>query len=119
MTEMITLKLKNGSDIVGPLVEEQERHILVSEPVEMQVDPEIGFFAKSYLLLAKGNVARFDKSDLMLMAPANEKAIQYYEEFVGRIHEMDNQNNTTNSDDIEEVEETMEAILESKSVTKH
>lgn len=123
MNDMITLKLKNGADIVGSLVEEHEKYLLVNEPVEMQVDPEYGFFAKNYLLLAQGNVARFNKDDLLLMAPANEKAVRYYEEFTSRIRDIHENVQGSRQDftpeDLEEIEETMAAMLESRHVTKH
>jgi hypothetical protein len=122
MNDMITLKLKNGTDIVGQLAEEQEKYLLVFNPVEMHIDQEYGFFAKSYLMMAEGNTARFNKSDLLLMAQANEKACHFYEEFSGRLDAMQDTNAKREDFDTEgltEDEDMMRIILESKFAVKH
>jgi len=85
----------------------------------MQVDPEFGFFAKSYLLLAQGDTARFNKSDLLLLAPENDKAIRYYEEFSGRLDEIQASREDFDPEELEDIEDTMRALLESRMSTKH
>ena len=114
---IVALKLHNGTDIVGSLLSETDHHVMVDQPVEMQFGPAIGFYAKSYLLLAEGSAARFRKRDLLLLAPANSTAVEYYDEFRSRLEadEDERQAVAENLDpDTEDYEEMMLAIHESK-----
>lgn len=106
---IVNIKLKNGKDIIGFLREVQDKYVLVENPLDVAIGPEYnGFFAKSYLMFAEGTIVRFNKSDLLLLAKANKKAVQYYEDFYTRVDELEEQEN-----------EIVSALNDSQFITKH
>ena len=122
MPDYIAIKMKNGSDLVGVLNYEAEEFIRIENPVEIKIDPAHGFYAKSWLLLTVGNIAAISREDIILLDEANEKAIQYYEEFVYRVRGEVSQSEVSYDDlpdDEDDLQSMFETLLESKNSIKH
>ena len=85
---LIHIKLNNGDDLIGDLIETGEEDILVENPIQVRIHPVHGFFAKSWMLLSEANAVTLGNSDVMFCGPANEKATEYYDTFVSRLEDM-------------------------------
>lgn len=109
MYEMITIKLNNGADIVGHHIDTFDGSVTINNPIEMQVDPEYGFFAKRYMLLIDSDTATFKRSDIIIMGPSSEKAVKYYKQFVDRLAEIQSDDN----------DDQTQAFIESQNSIKH
>ena len=112
--DYITVKLRNGADLIGIREYQDESVLLIRNPVEIIVDPNYGFFAKSWHLLFEDDVVNLQYSDILLHGAANKKAIRYYEEFYNQMRSKSSTNTT--SDKIEDILTTM---IESKGSIKH
>ena len=122
MPDYIAIKMKNGSDLVGVLNYEAEEFIRIENPIEIKIDPVHGFYAKSWLLLTVGNIAAISREDIMVLDEANEKAVQYYEEFIYRIRGESKQSEVSYDDlpdDEDDLQSMFETLLESKNSIKH
>ena len=111
---LVNIKLKTGKDILGVLGEEKERGVIVSNPVEIEIRPEMGFFAKSYLLFSDKNEVEFKNSHMIYCEKANESAKMYYDEFLGRLDEQRQIKEIAEAD-----EDSIRAFFESHQATKH
>lgn len=117
MANIVNVKLKNGTDILSILQSDQETFVLLENPVQIEADPENGFYAKSWLLLSENNIVTVSKSDIFYIHQASDKAIGYYESFLERMSykkSEDSEEEFTN-----ELEEIFGAMLESRESTKH
>jgi len=117
MSEYVNLKLHNGVDLLGVLDYDTDELISLSNPIQIEVHPEQGLFAKSYLMLSEENTVVFHRADVLHFAKANERASKYYDEFVRQLSESD----PMQSDDeyLDDVENMFEELLTSKLSTKH
>lgn len=118
--ELKHIKLRTGEDLVGPAEFIKDKlgyqALKVITPVSIHMDPNLGFYAKSWLLLSKENNVIINLDDVMFCKPASDTAEEYYNEFVYRHSEDKNDDLTAMS---EEAEEMLHSFLESKSSTKH
>lgn len=115
--KLIHIKMKNGEDLLGYLVSSTDHHIEITTPIAVDIEPSLGFFAKSWLMLSEDNSVKLSKEDYMFWSAANSKATEYYEEFMQRLIEKNDPRN-----DVEfntELEDVFTALLEAKSSTKH
>jgi hypothetical protein len=130
MSEFVNIKLKNGEDLIAIFVNQENDTLTVENPIQIQVDPELGFFAKSWLLLARSNFVTLDKKDIIFYDDASDKAIRYYEDFMQRLGVSAQEEDDEDIDDlmsrreeakesISELEELFTSLLESKVSTKH
>lgn len=110
----VTIKLKNGTDLIGLFQYESESKLEIKNPIEIKVDPVHGFYAKSWLLLAVSDVAYISKSDILLFDQASDKAISQYNDFMDHISKEDAIESMS-----EEDERTLEDMFLAKIVTKH
>ena len=108
--KLLSVKLKNGMDIVGVFEEEYDSYIIMSDVVHMQIDPDYGFFAKWFAIFNEGNSINLSKNDILFLGQANERAMNYYEEFLHR---------TLEDMDLDDMEQEMVDLYESKNQTKH
>jgi hypothetical protein len=115
--DLIHVKLKTGTDLLGYLESVSESDIHLVGPVEISIDPNLGFFAKSWLLLSEITSVRIMHSDMYFYSKASEKAFSYYEEFVNRLNEV-SKNNLDHSS-INEFEDIFVAMMESNGSIKH
>jgi hypothetical protein len=86
------------------------------------VHPEHGFFAKSWLLLARSNFVTLDNSDIIFYDNASDKAIRYYEDFMHKMGidtKEDTDLDSMSNNSISDLEELFTNLLESKLSTKH
>jgi len=116
--ELKHIKLRTGEDLVGPAEFIKDnlgyRALKVTTPVSIHMDPSLGFYAKSWLLLSKDNDVILNLEDVMFCKPASDTAEEYYTEFVHKYateSDIDDQAN--------ELEELFQTLLESKSSIKH
>lgn len=114
MAEYINVKLANGHDIIGVLDYDNEEIVAVSNPIQIDIHPQEGMFARSYLLLSEENTIVFYRAEIMHIAKANKKACEYYEEFVRRLSSAQEEKEVS-----EDLEEMFTSMIESKVSTKH
>lgn len=118
MHEYVNVKTKAGIDIVGVLMQDDSDYVIIENPLEIEVDPREGMFAKSFLLLSEQNSVLLKREDVFYVQYANSKAIEYYEEFLERLSISNSQ--TMNEDDYNsDLEELFTSMIESKSSIKH
>jgi len=115
--QLIHIKMKNGEDLLGYLVSSTDHHIEVTTPIAVDIEPSLGFFAKSWLMLSESNSVKLSKEDYMFWSNANKKATEYYEEFMHRL--TDRPDTQHDADYTSELEDVFTALLESKSSIKH
>jgi hypothetical protein len=72
--KLIHIKMKNGEDLLGYLVSSTDHHIEINTPIAVDIEPALGFFAKSWLMLSENNSVRLSKEDYMFWSNANKKA---------------------------------------------
>lgn len=119
MTELVNIKMKSGDDIIAIAIHSDDESITIESPVHMQVDPQNGFFAKSWLLLARSNSVTLDKRDILYIDDASDKAISYYEEFTVKLGLQSTEEMSVPEDDFSDLEDMFTALLESRTSTKH
>jgi hypothetical protein len=106
MAQVVNVKLKNGDDIV-----------ILENPVQIEADPEHGFFARSWLLLSDEDFVTLDKQDLFYIHNASDKSIGYYEDFVEKV--TSKKGVVTDEDFTTDLEDVFNAIMDSRSAVKH
>lgn len=113
------VKLKNGEDLLS-YVSYKGNHIELQAPISVHLDPTMGIFAKSWLLFTEGNSVTVSSDLIIFASKASSRAVEYYEEFMHRIHEkaqikqMQDDTEFTN-----ELEELFNALAESRTATKN
>lgn len=128
MSELVCIKLRNGDDLIAILISSNEDELTIENPVQIEVDPVHGFFAKSWLLLTRSNFVTLDKNDIIFFDDASDKAIRYYESFMHKlsmsVREEDSMEDFTSKHDdsnesLSDLEEMFISMIESKASTKH
>jgi hypothetical protein len=114
MVQIVNVKLKNGNDILGILNTDEDKFVIVENPIQIEADPQNGFYAKSWLLLSDENNVTLDKKDIFYVHSASEKSIGYYENFIERISFQKQEDDFTT-----ELEDIFNAIMEAKDNTRH
>lgn len=114
------VKLQNGEDILAYVREAHTGHIELYAPILVVVDPQLGLFAKSWLLLSEGNSAILKYSHILFASKASTRAVEYYEEFMHRIHEREQiKQMEEDSEFNSELEDIFSAMAESKTAIKN
>lgn len=119
MQEYVNIKTKSGIDIVGVLMQDDGDFVIVENPLEIEIDPREGMYAKSFLLLSEQNSVMMKKSDLFYIQIANSKAVEYYEEFRERLARASISNELEEEDFASDLEEMFSDLIESRNSTKH
>lgn len=112
--ELMHVKLRNGEDLLGK-VEKLNNGIRISAPISIEVDPQEGFFAKSWLMFSEDNHVMINRDDFYFCNVASQKAINYYEEFIYQIATPEDKQD----DYVSDAEDMLLSIFESKHSTKH
>lgn len=113
------VKLKNGEDLLS-FVNYNGNQVELHAPISVQIDPSLGLFAKSWLLLTEGNSIMISTDFVIFASKASGKAIDYYEEFMHRIHERSQiKQMEEDSEFTSELEELFAALVESKTAIKN
>lgn len=118
--ELNHVKLQNGDDLLAFARDTGGGYVELYAPIVVHVDPHLGLFAKSWLLLSEHNSVMVKTSYILFASKASKKAVEYYEEFMHRIHEraeikkMEEDSEFTN-----ELEDIFTALAESKTATKN
>jgi len=116
--ELKHIKLRTGEDLVGPAEFIKDnlgyKALRVTTPVSIHMDPNLGFYAKSWLLLSQENNVILHLDDVMFCKTASDTAEEYYNEFV---HKYSSESET--SFDSDELEELFQSLMESKTSIKH
>jgi len=121
--DLIHIKLKNGHDLIGMPDSETETNkptddcVWIVTPICVDVHPIHGLFGRSWLMLAEGNTVKIDRSDIMYISKANDKAKRYYSSYIDRFEEDEAISDM--DDDMDELEEIYTTMQESKISTKH
>jgi hypothetical protein len=113
------VKLKNGEDLLAYVKRNSDNFELYS-PISVHIDPTLGLFAKSWLLLTEGNMVVISLDFVVFAAPASAKAVEYYDEFMHRMHEKSQINQMEDDSEFTaEMEEMFAAMTESRTATKN
>lgn len=112
------IKLRTGEDLVAPAEFIKDnlgyQALRVITPVSIHMDPNLGFYAKSWLLLSEENNVILNLEDVMFCKPASSVAEEYYNEFVHKYSQE------SELDDMsEDLEDLFNSLLESKTSIKH
>lgn len=118
MDNYVNIKMRTGEDIVAQLLSKQDGNVTVKRPLHIMVHPHHGFFVKSWDIFSSATSITIKDRDMIWCTDANDKAIEYYEEF---LDQMDNDGDRaqTVEEFNDEIEEQLEAVLQSRHVTKH
>lgn len=108
--------MNNGDDLIADLIKTDKESIVVENPIQVRIHPVHGFFAKSWMLLSKANAVTLGNDDVLFCGEANEKAREYYDTFVSRLKDLQDDRETNLT---EEVEDLLVAYLESRDQIKH
>ncbi len=117
--ELLHIKMANGDDILA-FTRDLGSHTEVYAPIVVQVDPHLGLFAKSWLLLSESNSVAIRKEHVIFACKASKRAVEYYEEFMHRIHERaEIKKMEEDTEFTSELEDIFTALAESKTATKN
>jgi hypothetical protein len=117
--ELFHIKMTNGDDILA-FTRDAGSHTEFYAPIIVQVDPHLGLFAKSWLLLSEVNYVSIGKEHIIFASKASKRAVEYYEEFMHRIHErVEIKKMEEDSEFTSELEDIFTALVESKSAIKN
>jgi catalase (peroxidase I) len=122
MAEYVNVKLNNGQDIVGVLDYEDDDIIRINNPIQIEIHPEYGLFAKSYMMLSTENTCVFYRAEVMYLSEANNKASEYYDQFVKKLTEQGEESipySSYSEEDVEDIEDMLTSIYEAKTSIKH
>lgn len=112
------IKLNNGEDILAyvEIIElpNKQKHLRLHAPISIHMDPEHGFFAKSWLLLSETNMVSLPLQKIMFCNTASEKAQTYYDQFMEQLA-----SSAPAEEQLSDIEELLSSMLESKSSIKH
>ncbi len=118
--ELHHVKLQNGEDLLAYSRETGGGFTELYAPIVVSIDPHLGLFAKSWLLLSEGNSVMVKNSYILFASKASKKAVEYYDEFMHRIHEREQiKQMEEDSEFTSELEDIFTALAESKSATKN
>ena len=116
--QLYHVKLNNGDDLLGwGSITEDRKIIRLEDPVQIIIDPEYGFFAKSWLLLSDKKYADLHATNIMTVGHASDKAVKYYDEFKERLSGYPDP--THSESDIDDLEDLFNSLMESRNNTKH
>lgn len=114
---LLHIKLKNGEDLLAQeIIDQTTDSISVTSPIQICIDPEHGFFIKSWASLSATDDISIPISEVMFCYPASEKAQSYYEEYTNR---MSHTKDEFDEEEISEYEELFTALLEAKKSRLH
>jgi hypothetical protein len=117
--ELSHIKMMNGDDILA-FTRDLGSHTELHAPIMVQVDPHLGLFAKSWLLLSEANSVSIRKEHIIFASKASKRAVEYYEEFMHRIHErVEIKKMEEDSEFTAELEDIFTALVESKTAIKN
>lgn len=118
--ELFHIKLTNGDDILAYMRQLDTSSTELYTPVAVYIDPNFGMFAKSWLLLSDTNSVTIKNSHILFASKASKKAVEYYDEFMHRLHEKaEIRKMEEDSEFTSELEDIFTAMAESKSATKN
>lgn len=114
------VKLQNGEDILAYVCASHTGHTELYAPIVVNIDPHLGLFAKSWLLLSEGNTVILKDSHILFASKASTRAVEYYDEFMHRLHEREQiKQIEEDSEFTSELEDIFSALAESKTATKN
>ena len=108
------LKLRNREDILCFIGDSSNTHIDLINPISITMSPSDGMFAKSWLIYSATDVVSIPTNTVMFMNNANDKAIEYYDAFHTK-----SSKDYTDETSVDEYQEMFEAMMDSKTQTKH
>ena len=118
--ELQHVKLQNGDDLLAYARETGGGYTELYAPIVVSIDPHLGLFAKSWLLLSEGNSVMVKDSYILFASKASKRAIEYYEEFMHRIHEKEQiKQMEEDTEFTSELEDIFTALAESKTAIKN
>lgn len=108
------VKLKSGVDLVTYIVEDDSVYVTIKDPVQFGFDPSNGIYGINWLLLSESSTIKLLKSDIYFINIPSAKANEFYNQFDSNInHKPDDTDYTS------DLENIFNALLESRSNTKH
>lgn len=118
--ELHHVKLQNGEDLLAYARDTGGGYTELYAPIVVNIDPHLGLFAKSWLLLSGGNTVMVKNSYILFACKASQRAVEYYEEFMHRIHEREQiKQMEEDTEFTSELEDIFTALAESKTAIKN
>lgn len=113
------VKMRNREDLLCYVEGKPETGFLkVKHPLCIEVTHDSGMFAKNWMMFTEGDTVNIPTSSILFIGNANEKAIEYYDDFFKKMESMTDDDDFPR-DALDEYEEMFQAMLESKKVIKH
>lgn len=121
--ELKYIKLKNKEELFAYIEEDDSRRrgVKLIAPLVLFFDPTVGLVAKYWITFSDDRDAYVNDDDILVIAKANQKSVDYYEEFMRRMEESINessyesatQTNTVGVDLDDMTEDELEDFLSS------
>jgi hypothetical protein len=80
--EIYALKLKTGIDLIGEFVYSDENVVILKNPIELNINPEYGIFAKQWNNFIETEVIGIYHVDTYFVSKANKRASDYYSAYL-------------------------------------
>lgn len=113
--QLKSLKLKNDCDLLCFVIEESAQFLTISQPIQVNVEPRMGFYARDWLFLTDEKVVQIDKNDIFFVKNASNRSIEIYDEF----REQQDVEKQVDEFEHDELSDVFESLLESKRSIKH
>ena len=84
---ILTMKLKNGEDLVGVMEATDDSSVTLLSPVVLNVEPGVGMTGRSWLMFSDQEAIRILRSDAFYVHEASETAMEYYRMFMVKLDE--------------------------------
>lgn len=112
--DLMHIKLKTGLDLISYVLENNGTAITLKDPVQFGFDPNHGIFGIDWLLLSDADTVVINHSDIYFLNITSSKGAEFYNQFSTKYSSKKEDHSYTS-----ELESIFEAMLESKSNTKH
>ena len=110
---LMHIKLKNGTDLIGYVTEENKASVTIKDPVQFGFDVDNGIYGIDWMLLTDDSDVTVTMSDVFFVKKGSTKAIEFYNQFIGNYSSKKDDSYNT------ELETIFTALIESKNSSKH
>lgn len=109
------IKLDNGDDLIGNLVQKTKQHLEIHFPVLIEMDPQLGYVAKNWTGLSETDTVKIETTKVTFTHDASISAHKYYQEFIAHVSDEDEFEETYE----DEIDNELQDIIDSRKAIKH
>lgn len=91
MSILAYIRLNNGDQLIGKLVNETISSVDVTEVIKMSLDPHHGFYAEDWLIFSAKKTVKLYKEGMVVFAEASADAIEFYNSYKKTIADRKNE----------------------------